>query len=230
MRPVGCRNMSAENNYLTSSNHGMARQIKAPSHSSRPLYWDIDKDPFGYKKFRRLLTKNPKPIKARVKFLPWSVAVASAVILIFCGWRLFGGHVQVDNPFVFVEVKAVDPFGRPVSGAEVRFDGKSMGLTDTFGEWRRLLRLTLGTAVPLEIVKKISHEEIRASRTIRLPAKIEDQRNLELRVNVKLNTVPQSIENQLSHPPASAAPAPAVSGGIRRGPNVSGRATIPLVR
>lgn len=212
---------------------GMARQFSVGP-AKRSSYWDLDKEPYGYKRFRQFFLFPTNVVKRKLHVLPWMMAAVSAIIILFCLWNLVGARVQVDTPFVFVEVKAVDSFGRPVSGAEVKFNGKAMGLTDTFGEWRRLLRLTLGSSIPVEIVKRISHEEIRASKIIKLPLRIVDQRNLELRVNVKLNTAPAGFETSQTQAGSGRMPAspPKLAGATaaRNEHKGSSRAAKPLVR
>ena len=193
-------------------NNSNADQISPQSHmaqqfpvgDSKPvIFWDPDRDPYGYKRFPKLLTVFNKPKSKLTLPSSWTVALASLVVLAMCGWKMYKANPQATEPFVFVEVRALDTFGRPVAGAEVKFNDKAMGLTDSFGEWRRLLKLRLGVAFPLEILKRVSNEEIRATKVIRLPNKVVDQRNIELRISVRLDMAPKGLSNASPSSPRS---------------------------
>lgn len=59
------------------------------------------------------------------------------------------------SPAVF-EIRAIDTQGHPVAGAEVWMENQSLGMTDSFGIWRRNLNLPEGTEARFNFRKKFS--------------------------------------------------------------------------
>ena len=52
------------------------------------------------------------------------------------------------SPSVF-EIRAIDTQGHPVAGAEVWMENQSLGMTDSFGIWRRNLNLIFARSFPV---------------------------------------------------------------------------------
>jgi len=115
----------------------------------------------------------------------------------FCLLGIFfvGGGVQLYRnftakrnlpPFVFVELRALDPDGHPVAGARVRFGKVDQGLTDSFGEWRRFLRLELGRQLSVSIAKNTSQGVLHAVKNITVPPTQPRQGELELKASIDL--------------------------------------------
>jgi hypothetical protein len=53
----------------------------------------------------------------------------------------------------YFEIKAIDVDGRPVAGANVVHNNEQVGSTDSFGEWRRFLRVAPGQTYRVELKK-----------------------------------------------------------------------------
>jgi hypothetical protein len=98
-------------------------------------------------------------------------------------WSYF---VQPDLVYAYFEVRAVDADGRPIAGAIVKNSGKRVGTTDSFGEWRRYMRVPLGGAVPISLTKK-SHEQILfVTKNFAIPPFKPEKSEIELRSSVQL--------------------------------------------
>jgi hypothetical protein len=52
------------------------------------------------------------------------------------------------------EVRVIDDAGHPVAGAEVRMGKQELGVTDSFGIWRRSVRTAFDSDVEFDIVKR----------------------------------------------------------------------------
>ena len=91
------------------------------------------------------------------------------------------------DPFVFVEVRAIDPWGNTVSGARVTLGDRATGVTDSFGEWRRYLRLPPGAKVRLSVSKNSARGALSGRRNLVVPDKREDGRDAELRVRLRVS-------------------------------------------
>lgn len=89
-------------------------------------------------------------------------------------------------PFVFVEVRAVDPSGHPVAGAKVRLGNADQGLTDSFGEWRRFLRLELGSQLMISVSKQSNQGHLFAAKNVTVPATPPRQGEAEIKANIQL--------------------------------------------
>jgi hypothetical protein len=91
------------------------------------------------------------------------------------------------QPHAYFEVRVIDPDGRPVAGARVRSGEKQLGVTDSFGEWRRFMRVTLGSTVPLTISKKAGAATLSAVKNLAVPAALPKDGELEVSGSVQLD-------------------------------------------
>ena len=104
---------------------------------------------------------------------------------------------------VLFEVKAIDSDGHPVAGAKVSYSGRALGVTDSFGEWRRFLRLRKGQSITLNLKKRSREVEFIASKNLIVPIENGNAESLNVRATVKLNS--QRIRNRvLSDQPTKA--------------------------
>ena len=83
-------------------------------------------------------------------------------------------EIKVQSRILF-EVKVIDESGRPVQGATVEKDDVKVGITDSFGEWRRYLQAESGSNLNLKISKKVGREMWKSSKKFFVP---EVKRNL----------------------------------------------------
>jgi hypothetical protein len=90
------------------------------------------------------------------------------------------------RPYVLYEIKALDPEGHPLAGAKVVVDRAHLGFTDSFGEWRKFVRTSLGTMKTFEITRKIGRKKFRAIKNIAVPGTVARGRDITLRENVTL--------------------------------------------
>ncbi len=105
------------------------------------------------------------------------------------GFALLGilrrAHVQA--PFVLVELKALDESGHPVAAAKVSINDEALGVTDSFGEWRRYLKVAAGEKLEVELLKQ-GQPSLKGSRTLRVPQKKRGQQGLDIQANIALQT------------------------------------------
>lgn len=88
--------------------------------------------------------------------------------------------------YAYFEVRAVDQAGRPIAGALVKNAGKKVGTTDSFGEWRRYMRVPLGATVPVTLAKSINGEILYATKNFAVPPTKPEKSDLDLRASVQL--------------------------------------------
>lgn len=91
-----------------------------------------------------------------------------------------------DTPFAYFEIKGIDPEGHPVAGAVVKDGDKNLGFTDSFGEWRRFMRVRLGSTVALTLQKRTPEGNLVATKNIAVPASLPASGDLELSGSVQL--------------------------------------------
>jgi hypothetical protein len=113
-----------------------------------------------------------------------------AVVILTCylayavkPWSYF---VQTDLVYAYFEVRAVDLDGRPIAGAVVKNSGQKVGTTDSFGEWRRYLRVPLGGTVPVTLTKKIKNQTHFVTKNFAIPPLKPEKSEIELRSSVQL--------------------------------------------
>jgi hypothetical protein len=136
--------------------------------------------------------------------------LAAAVLIALTGfavarseiWNYFGSRQLV---YAYFEVRAVDANGRPVAGAVVKNAGKRVGTTDSFGEWRRYMRVPLGATVPVTIAKKHAATELLfATKNFAVPLLKPEKSEIELRGSVQLQIT--DIKNSQASIAAQVAP------------------------
>jgi hypothetical protein len=102
-------------------------------------------------------------------------------------WKIFGDQ-SID--FAYFEVRALDVSGHPIAGAVVKNEGKLVGTTDSFGEWRQYIPVKLGKTVSLSMAKKTERELLYSTKNFAIPPvkgeKIEIRGTTQL-VSVELN-------------------------------------------
>ena len=103
-------------------------------------------------------------------------------------WSYFGAQELV---YAYFEVRALDASGRPIAGAVVKNAGKRVGTTDSFGEWRRYMRVPLGSTIPVTIAKKTSAELLFATKNFAVPLEKPEKSEIELRGSVQLMVADQ---------------------------------------
>jgi hypothetical protein len=94
-------------------------------------------------------------------------------------------HMQA--PFVLVEVRAIEETGHPVTAAKVSINNKSMGVTDSFGEWRRYLRLHPGEQLNVELYKA-GEPSYRGTRLLKVPKARGGEHDLEVKASIEMVT------------------------------------------
>ena len=111
-----------------------------------------------------------------------ALAITSAVF-----WRVsLTNAVVAEEPFVYFEIKAIGPDGRAVAGAIVTSAGTEMGVTDSFGEWRRFVRVKLGATLPVQLTKVQAAETIAATRNLAIPTVMPDAGALSIKGRIEL--------------------------------------------
>ncbi|MFW7377363.1 MAG: hypothetical protein ACOH5I_00980 [Oligoflexus sp.] len=119
------------------------------------------------------------------------------MLLAVGAWVFFTFHQRdVKHPFVFVELRAVTPKGNPLAGAAVQFGEQKMGVTDSFGEWRRYLRLRPGSKIRVRMTKAYQGYQFVAENILQVPIQRPDGREAELKTSLSLQLKEQKIPSQ----------------------------------
>lgn len=113
------------------------------------------------------------------------VAVAAGILALTL-WRRGGARDADASPYAYFEVKAIDPDGRPVAGAIVKEGARQVGVTDSFGEWRRFMRVRPGATVMLEISKQLGGATLAAVKSLAVPPALPKDGDIELTGSVRL--------------------------------------------
>lgn len=100
-----------------------------------------------------------------------------------------------DTVHAYFEIKAIDANGRPIAGAVVARGDEQVGVTDSFGEWRRFLRVTPGETFRVNLSKVTAEGELVAVKNIAVPAKMPESGDLELSGSVRMFASSQMHES-----------------------------------
>lgn len=116
--------------------------------------------------------------------LIWGLVFLSFVIT---GFGLFGllRRSDAQAPFVLLDVRAIEQSGHPVTAATVTINSVDMGVTDSFGEWRRYLRFQAGDKVKIELTKN-GENPLVGNRVVTVPARKGSSQDIEVRASIEL--------------------------------------------
>lgn len=145
----------------------------------------LEKDPydlFSLESPRRGLRR----LSAGTLFAVATGVIAAVGIAGLLLWRTSRPAVEDKSPYAYFEVKAIDPDGRPVAGAVVKEGARTVGVTDSFGEWRRFMRVQPGATVMLEISKKVGGAALIAVKSMAVPMRLPKDGDIELTGSVQL--------------------------------------------
>ena len=107
--------------------------------------------------------------------------VVSAVVF----WQMRQRTIErTDDPFAYFELKAIGADGRPVTGASVRSGIEDLGITDSFGEWRRFMRARLGGTMIFQLTKKTDTGTLKALKNLAIPGHLPTNGELEVKSRV----------------------------------------------
>ena len=111
------------------------------------------------------------------------------VFLVAASFQLYRNFAAKRDlaPFVFVELRAVDPNGHPVAGAKVRLGSADQGTTDSFGEWRRFLRLELGSRLQVSVAKQTVQGQLFATKNVTVPATPPKEGEAEVKASIQMS-------------------------------------------
>ena len=117
--------------------------------------------------------------------------------------QLFGvirTHTEDVKSFVLIELRSINQSGNPVAGAKVSLQGKDLGVTDSFGEWRRYLRLSPSQKLTLTLTKRQNGKRIlRAMRKLQVPKTYDKNHDKEIKATLELRPVGHATAEQRSH-------------------------------
>jgi len=132
-------------------------------------------------------TPQPSPRRTRgemLRAITVGLVFATAVATVVFWQMQQRGSERTDDPFAYFEIKAIGADGRPVTGASVRSGSEELGVTDSFGEWRRFMRAHLGGTMVLTLTKKTENGTLKALKNLAIPLRLPANGELELKSRV----------------------------------------------
>lgn len=144
-----------------------------------------------------LVTRQKRHLSFLAGVLGLSILVLGGGIYTFSSWY-FG---QSDRDYVYFELKVVDQEGHPISGAELSHHQQQIGVTDSFGEWRRFLRVDLGQAYSLKVSKNYRGEDLAVIKNFAIPVRASlDEKAVEVsgRILLASHDVKQSRDERIA--------------------------------
>ena len=118
------------------------------------------------------------------------IAVLAFLSMLLVGSGVVGYMTRTEEvrSFVLIELRSINDTGHPVAGATVYLEGKKFGVTDSFGEWRRYMRLKPGRDIEVLVHKKGRGGQLmEARKSLVTPELSANRRDSELRVTLELN-------------------------------------------
>lgn len=147
----------------------------------------FEKDPFDL--FRLDLPSEKSRASRRTGF--WSSLFLGAFLALVVAGAGFWAvtreqRAKSDSPFAYFEMRVISPDGRPVAGAMIREGKKQLGVTDSFGEWRRFMRVHLGSSILFDIKKETASRSLVATKSLAIPLTAPKSGDLEIKGSVQL--------------------------------------------
>jgi hypothetical protein len=128
-----------------------------------------------------------QPPKARSNSTRLWAVLGFILLLGLGGWFLTSmQNNDGRHPYVFLELRAVSPKGNPLAGVQVKINRKEMGLTDSFGEWRRYLRVKPGIKLNVEMMKKYRGYTFKARKRLTVPRRGVKEAETEIKTTLAL--------------------------------------------
>ena len=145
----------------------------------------------------RIPTKESKraPVKNHFKILILALSFIGTVVTGF-GFLGVMNKPAPKKPFVLVELRAINSSGNPIPGATVFFQKKKFGVTDSFGEWRRYLRLRPGRSLEIRITKK-GRTLLQARKTVVVPRVSSEEQEPELKISLELTPLSRHAKKRI---------------------------------
>ncbi len=137
-----------------------------------------------------------KATRQRRSGLPIKNIVMALAFLAFVltGFGLFGyfRRTESQTPYVLLEIRALEESGHPVTAADVMINDKKMGVTDSFGEWRRYLQLRAGDKVTIALDKK---GQLTGFKQVVVPPRGGEKQDIELQISIAMRTLKGVAKN-----------------------------------
>ncbi len=127
------------------------------------------------------------PLNRVVSFiLGFTVTAVSLGTAALFAYNYYNAKEALNSPMAYFEVRTIDDSGRPVVGAYVKTGNTPLGVTDSFGEWRKYTRVTLGSTFPLSISKKVDGRDVVITKNLVVPDKMPSDGELEIKSSLRL--------------------------------------------
>ena len=127
----------------------------------------------------------PPVIKKEKNYLGAFLAFV-AVVAVFVSAIAFIYKPKGINPYSLVAVRTLTSSGNSVGGAKVFVDGEPLGLTDSFGEWRKYMRLDESDKHTIRVEKTLSGKKFTAEKMFSI--RFEQDKVSEVSVSLELKS------------------------------------------
>jgi hypothetical protein len=143
-------------------------------------------EPWSEKKTEKV---KRKPFRKRPEILGL-LLVVFAVIAVTSSVTVWSskqsGADKTQMPYAYLELRVIDMDGRPVAGAVVSNNKSSIGVTDSFGEWRRFMRVALGGNLRLTVSKTMKGKFVRSIKNVTIPVSLPVAGDLEIKSSLQM--------------------------------------------
>ncbi len=106
-------------------------------------------------------------VKKDKNYLVVFLAFVALVVTIVAGVSLVYKPKGI-NPYSLVAIRTVNVSGNSVGGTKVFINNKELGLTDSFGEWRKYIRLEESSSHKLRVEKVLGKKKYSAEKTFKI--------------------------------------------------------------
>ena len=137
--------------------------------------------------------RNMKPEKKSFGFKWKWVFMLSVLSLIGYSAYLSKGVKMNPREDVLFEIKTIDEGGHPIAGALIKFKNRTLGVTDSFGEWRKFYKFRRGSSIKIKIEKKTAHEKIHATKNLVVPLNPKSTGELSVKSVITLNMDEETV-------------------------------------
>ncbi len=176
----------------------------------------------------------PKALLGHKFYRGFSVlGIVVSIFLVYLSVQRLKKDAVSDLPAVqaYFELNVLDSAGHPVAGAKVIHQDKILGVTDSFGEWRRFLTVKPGEAVTLQVKRTAQKQSATKNFLVPLDASKETRLSASIALDAK-NWVGEGVgstEELVVDKAADKAPLPSSSKELNGGQGAWAKAWVRVV-
>lgn len=124
------------------------------------------------------------------------ILLVGSAVLAYFNFDRFLDNKSPSTAQVYLQIKVLDDGGHPVAGASVFYQETMIGVTDSFGEWQRFIKASLGSTIKIFLRKTIEGKPYTVTKNIAVPL-VTEHNEVDIRRNIQLSLTDKKTTNSI---------------------------------